>query len=71
MVVIEVQGYGDYDVPVTQSVWINPDLDNKSFEVSSLGNFGDDHNDSSIIKKLKAHGFKQVPTSKVIWGGNW
>jgi hypothetical protein len=70
MIIIELKRPGDFDIWQTHSVWINPDLDKKSFDVSVLGDFGDDREPDNAVKQLKSHGFRKISTQDVEIGGN-
>ena len=71
MVFIEIQGYGDYDIVQTRSIWVNPELP-KSFKIEQLhlGDVDADRTPDRIEKLLHEQGFKQVHTQAVIYGGD-
>ncbi len=69
MVIIIVEGYGDFDMSYVDSTWINSDLD--GFDVSLLPNADLHKNADKLIKALKQHGFKKVKAKSVTFGGGY
>jgi hypothetical protein len=70
MVVIEIQGYGDFDIVQTKSVWVHSELP-KSFKIEHLNLVGADRDSNRIEKLLKKNGFKRAHTQAVTYGGNY
>lgn len=70
MLIVEVQGWGDFDMPYTHSVWA---LDTKQ-SLSDLGlsstEFANDRNSDNIIKRLKELGFKKIKNQNLTFGSN-
>jgi len=72
MFAVLLEHYGDFDIPVADSLWIHEGMEKKaSFDIKTLGDFGDDKTPNNLIKALKAHGFKRHPHTTVIYGGNY
>lgn len=70
MVIIELQKYADFDVPCTDSVWVNSELNSVPPELSNREAFSNDSTLDNAIKALKAYDFQQVKTLSVLVGGN-
>lgn len=72
MLVVEVQGYGDFDILRTEALFYHPDMNKKSsFNVSSLGDFGNDKTPDRLIAALKKAGFKPLHSQQITFGGNY
>lgn len=69
MVAVEVVRYGDFDMSVTDSVWINEKMPNKAFNPKTLGEFGWDRDTERVFRVLKAAGFKKLYTQPITIGG--
>lgn len=69
MIVIELKVYGDFDIPVTHSVWINESLD---FVPQSLASsaFENDKDVDLAVRELKKFGFRKAKTKALCVGGN-
>lgn len=69
MVIIELKVYGDFDIPVTDSVWINEVLDSAPPSLT-CNMFDNDEDISRAVRELKQYGFKKVKTKALAVGGN-
>lgn len=68
MVVVEVQCYGDFNMPYTDSVWIHTRID--SFKPSNLStDVSHDRDGEQTKRELKKLGFKCIKTKAVCCGG--
>jgi len=69
MKVITVEGYGDFDMPYTDSVWVNESLGKK--DKVELGDFSNDREPDNLIKALKQQGFRPIKPQSITFGGNY
>ena len=69
MHIVEVMGYGDFDIQQTHSVWVNVDAPKKSKVI--FPNADNDENPDAIIQELKRQGYREVKTQCVTYGGNF
>jgi hypothetical protein len=67
MVAIEVQGYGDFEMPYTHSVWVNAEFN--TFNMNVLPDASLHRDPNEIIKVLKEYGFVELKTKTVTFGG--
>jgi hypothetical protein len=67
MQIVEIQVYGDFDIPVTESVWVS--LSDVNIDLN-IGSFDNDQDASVVELQLTKLGFKKVKTTTIEIGGN-
>lgn len=70
MLIINLQQYGDFDMPVTVSTWVSDNFE--SFKDTGLDNslFENDRDCSNAERVLKKLGFKKAKVGTLTIGGN-
>lgn len=67
MQIVEIQVYGDFDIPATESVWVS--LSDVNIDLN-IGSFDNDKDASVAELQLTKLGFKKVKTTTIEIGGN-
>ena len=70
MLIVNLEQYGDFDIPVTVSTWVSEHFEN--FKDTGLDNslFKNDRDCLNAERVLKKLGFKKAKVGTVTIGGN-
>lgn len=71
MLIVNVQGYGNFDMPYVESTFYHPTA--TSLKQFGLNNslFSKDRNAENVERTLKSHGFIKVKTQSINYGGDY
>lgn len=68
MVVVNLYGYGDFDMMYVESTWVHATATNIKDLGIQLGQFDGDSDHSNAEKTLKSAGFKKIKAVSMAFG---